>query len=118
MKVAIPNTKGVVEGPGEAERVSIFEISGSSVSLVEEYENPALRANAARGIHMIRSAMERGATHLIVAEMGRPGFEFIRRTGLKVYLAPQTRIEEALNALVGGKLQEIQSPTHEAHGHH
>ncbi len=66
MRIAVPVTDEYVDGPGEGLRVRIYEL-GNEVKLIEEYDNPALQATAARGIHMLRSALERGVTGFLVA---------------------------------------------------
>ncbi|MUN29929.1 NifB/NifX family molybdenum-iron cluster-binding protein [Sulfuracidifex metallicus] len=112
VKVAIPVTDGKVSGPGEAETVKIFEVAGEP-KLLEEYPNPALKAMAARGAHMLKSALDRGVQVFIVAEMGPPGVRLIQGKA-KAYIANEgTPVEEALKLLNEGKLQEIVKPTHD-----
>jgi len=61
MKVAVPVTNGYVDGPGEGETVRIYEVNGNSVKLVEEYPNPALTKETARGLWMFEERLgERG----------------------------------------------------------
>ncbi|MEM0072175.1 MAG: NifB/NifX family molybdenum-iron cluster-binding protein [Metallosphaera sp.] len=117
-KVAVPVTNGYVDGPGEGEKVRIYEVSGNGPALVEEYDNPALKATFARGIHMLKSALEKGATAFIVAEIGPPGVRFLEGKA-KILLAPGERVEDALEKFMKGALLETHQPTHESrHGHH
>ena len=53
MKLAIAVEKGMVSGPGEAEEIRIYDTENSQH--LESYPNPALTANSARGILMLKS---------------------------------------------------------------
>ncbi|AWR96394.1 diguanylate cyclase [Acidianus sulfidivorans JP7] len=114
MKVAIPVTNGIVDGPGEGEEVHIYEISDNKINLVEKYENPALKATAARGAHMLKSVLDRGVNAVIVAEIGPPGVRLLRGK-VKIYLGEGMREEEALEKLIKGELKETDKPTHGEH---
>ena len=116
VKVAVPVTNGVVDGPGEGEKVRIYEVNGGEVKLVEEYRNPALDKEMTRGVWMLRSALERGAEAFIVTEIGPPGFRFLSGKA-KVYVVEPVEVEKALEMLVKGELQEATAPTHEEHHH-
>ncbi|MCG2888011.1 MAG: NifB/NifX family molybdenum-iron cluster-binding protein [Sulfolobales archaeon] len=118
MKVAVPVSNGYVDGPGEGETVRIYEVNGNSVKLVEEYPNPALTKEAARGLWMLRSALERGATAFLVAEIGPPGFRFLKQNNASIYVVEPMLVEEALRLLIEGKLKEAEGPTHGDHHHH
>lgn len=118
MKVAIPVTNGYVDGPGEGLKVQIYELDGGQYKLVEEYDNPALRAMTARGAHMLKSAIDRGVQAFIVAEMGPPGFRLLQNYKIKAYLAEGLEVKEALERMLRNELQEIVKPTHEEHHHH
>ncbi len=119
MKVAVPVTNGYVDGPGEGEKVRIYEVNGKEFKLVEEYDNPALTAMYVRGVHMLKSALEKGATAFILVEIGPPGIRFLQGKA-KVFLAePGTPADEAVKMLTEGKLNETDKPTHgEHHEHH
>ncbi|MBW9141917.1 MAG: NifB/NifX family molybdenum-iron cluster-binding protein [Candidatus Aramenus sp.] len=115
MKVAIPVTNGYVDGPGEGEKVRIYEVNGTEAKLVEEYDNPALNATYARGVHMLKSALEKGATAFILVEIGPPGIRFLQGKA-KVFLAePGTTADEAVKMFLEGKLVETDKPTHGEH---
>ncbi|MCL5793474.1 MAG: hypothetical protein M1138_01385, partial [Candidatus Thermoplasmatota archaeon] len=77
MKVAVVETNLIVEGPGEGQTVQIYE-TDPAPRVVEEYQNPALTATTTRGIWMLKSAMEKGATAIVVAEAGSPAFNFTK----------------------------------------
>ncbi|ACP49611.1 Dinitrogenase iron-molybdenum cofactor biosynthesis protein [Sulfolobus islandicus Y.N.15.51] len=119
MKVAIAVTNGYVSGPSEGLAVQIYEINGNEYKIIEEYENPALNATAARGVHMLKSAIDKGVNAVVVAEMGPPGFRFLKRYNVKAYLGMGLDAKTALEKLIKNELLEITQPTHgERHGEH
>ena len=64
MKLAIAVEKGMVSGPGEAEEIRIYDTENSQQ--LESYPNPALTANSARGILMLKSIVDHGVSSVIV----------------------------------------------------
>lgn len=114
MKIAIPVTNGKVDGPGEGLEVHIYEIKDGKASLIEKYENPALRATAARGVHMLKSALDRGINAVIVSEIGPQGVKLLKGKA-KIYLAEGLDVNEALDKLIRGELMETDRPTHDHH---
>jgi predicted Fe-Mo cluster-binding NifX family protein len=66
MKVAVSVTDGLVEGPGDALEVRFYQVEGSKVKLLESCPNPALMAVTAKGVRMLESALDKGATAFIV----------------------------------------------------
>ena len=114
MKVAVVETDLIVEGPGEGQTVQIYETEPAP-RVVEEYQNPALTATTTRGIWMLKSAMEKGATAIVVAEAGSPAFNFTKGKAV-LYSGAGMHVDTAIKALVDGKLPKMDGPTHE-HGH-
>lgn len=115
MKVAVASTNGFVSGPGEAEEVHIYNVDGYNYNLIEKYDNPAKYATHARGVFMLRSALEKGVDAIIVSEIGGPGFRYVAGK-IKVYIFEGSEAD-ALRKLINGELVEAIAPTHE-HGHH
>ncbi|MHB1708145.1 MAG: NifB/NifX family molybdenum-iron cluster-binding protein [Thermoplasmataceae archaeon] len=105
----------MVSGPGEGLEVRIYD-TGKETKLLDTYENPALKATSARGIWMLRSAMDRGAEAMIVSGAGAHAFTFAKGK-LKIYLGAGLSVAEAISSFMNGKLSELTAPTHE-HGHH
>jgi predicted Fe-Mo cluster-binding NifX family protein len=116
MKIALPETDGIVSGPGEAKIIRIYETE-PSISLLEQYENPALTAPSARGIWMLRSALDRGASIIIVSGIGSHAFDFLEGKG-DLYIAAGMGIEEAVENFKSGKLPKLEHPNHESGHHH
>ncbi len=120
MKVAVTVTDGMVEGPGESKEVEIYSLENGSISLVEKYENPALKAEHTRGIFMIKSAMERKCDSLIFAEAGAPAFNFVKGK-MKIYSGRGMKSSEAVLKFSKNELPEMTGPTetgHHMHEHH
>lgn len=115
MKVAVAVDENRVSGPGEGETVRIYELT-NDYTLLEEYVNPALRASAVRGVHMLRSALERGVEAFVLAEIGEPGMRFIKGRA-KVYLTGDIDVHDALKLLLEGRLAEARGASHPGHGH-
>ena len=118
MKIAISVSGGYVSGPGEGDEVWIVDVHGSSYDIVERFENPAKYATRARGIYMLRSAMERDANAVILSEIGPPGFRWAVQEGISVFIF-NGKVEDAIKAFINGELSKAVGPTHdEHHGHH
>lgn len=115
MRIAVPVTEGIVDGPGEGEEVFIFE-TGSNPELLEKYPNPALTATSARGIWMLRSAMDRDVDTMIVSGIGQHAFTAVKGS-IKFYHADGVAVDDAVKMMVDGKLKELTEPNHN-HSHH
>jgi predicted Fe-Mo cluster-binding NifX family protein len=116
IKVAVSVTDGLVERPGEGLEVRFYQIEGNKVKLLESYSNPALTAVRARGVRMLKSALEKGASAFIVGEMGPPRVRLLQGKA-KFYLAQGVKVEEAIDRLLKRTLTETTSPTR-AQAHH
>ncbi|CAC12169.1 conserved hypothetical protein [Thermoplasma acidophilum] len=116
MKFAVAVSGDRVNGPGESEEVQIYETDGGNVRLIEKYSNPALNATAARGVFMLKSALDHGANALVLSEIGSPGFNFIKNK-MDVYIVPEMPVADALKLILEGKVSPATAPTHD-HGHH
>lgn len=116
MKIAVPATDGLVDGPGEGRKVIIFEVDSEGFQLVEEYDNPALTAQSARGIWMLRSALERGAEGIIVSGAGAHAFDFLQGKA-KMFYAANSNVNNAIYDFMKGNLPELNQATH-GHHHH
>ena len=115
MRVAVPVTNGFVDGPGEGEEVYVYDLSPEP-KLVEKYPNPAITAVSARGIWMLRSALDRNVEKLIVSGVGQHAFTVVDGK-LKFYHADGMKVEDAVATFIEDKLPELTEPNH-VHGHH
>lgn len=109
MKLAIAVEKGMVSGPGEAEEIRIYDTENSQQ--LESYPNPALTANSARGILMLKSIVDRGVTSVIVSGIGAHAFSYT--TGrIKLFKGEGLSVEEALKSFINGNMTELSVATH------
>ena len=115
MKVAIAAKNDVVADPGECEEIHFYDLKDGTPILLKKIENPGKNARAAKGVVMLRSALENGADAIIVNEIGRPGVNYLKGKA-KIFLADGMNIEDAIHALSSGRLKETVEPTHEG-GH-
>lgn len=115
-RVAIPVSGENITGPGEGLEVHIYEIDNGKYKLIEKYENPALKASMTRGIHMLKSALDKKVDAIIVSEIGEPGVRFLKGK-MKIYYSNNLNENDALDYYVNGKLGEIETGTHEAPKH-
>lgn len=116
MRIAISETKGYVDGPGESEEIAIYEVGGGGYRLIERVENPAKYARMARGAAALAEARRRGAQAFIASEIGPRGLQIARNWGMKIYIF-QGSSEEAVKLFAQGLLKEAAAPTHGEHGH-
>lgn len=117
MIVAIPVSRGKVGGPGESEEVLIVD-SEKNFAVVEQYPNPAITAQSARGIRMIESALERNATALIVGHIGMHAYGFAREKML-LYSAEDMGVSEAISLFRNKELPEFaEENARESHHSH
>ena len=96
VKVGIPVNGSNISGPGEGAEVHIFEIENTKYKLIDRYENPALKATSARGIHMLKSVLGKNVDAIIVAEIGEPGVRFLKNK-IKIYYNNNLNEDEAMN---------------------
>lgn len=104
----------MVGGPGKSSEISIYEID-SEVRFIETYPNPAITAPNSPGIWMLNSALDHGADCIIVSGAGGHVFDAARGK-IRLYVAIDLPVEEAVKMFREGKLLELSEPSH--HGHH
>ncbi|KAA8923007.1 NifB/NifX family molybdenum-iron cluster-binding protein [Thermoplasma sp.] len=115
MKFAVAVSDGKVNGPGESEEIHIYESDGGNIKLVEKYSNPAMDATTARGVFMLKSALEHGANAVVLSEIGSPGFNYLKGR-MDVFIVPEIPVTDALKLILDGKIGPATAPTHD-HGH-
>lgn len=116
MKFAIAVTGDKVSGPGEAEEILIYEL-GKSATLVESYDNPALKAISGRGISMIKSVIDRGVEKLVIGGIGDHALEYAKG---KIELLSGKGLSKDLviSAIMKNTLSGISKATHTGGHHH
>lgn len=114
MKIAVSTGKGGLDDMvfpifGRCQTFTIVEadngIKGSSV-----IPNPAMSAGGGAGIMAAQAIMERGANAVITGNCGPNAYGVFAQAGIKVYLG-SGKVEDAVKALLEGKLQEMGGPS-------
>ena len=116
MRIAIPVTDGMVEGPGEAREVVIYESDPSPI-IVDRFANPAISAISSPGIWMLRSAVDRHSKATIVSEIGPHAFDYASGR-IDLYNGRGLSAEDAVRKFISGSLTKITGSTHHQHLHH
>lgn len=116
MKFAIAVTGDRVSGPGEAEEILVYEL-GKSATLIESYDNPALKAISARGISMIKSVVDKGVEKLIISGIGDHALQYAKG---KVELLSGKGLSKDLviSGIMKNSLPGIGKATHSGGHHH
>jgi len=114
MKIAVSTEKGGLEDMvfpvfGRCQTFTIVEaekkIKGASV-----IPNPAMSAAGGAGIMAAQSIIDQGVNAVITGNCGPNAYGIFARAGIKVYLG-SGKVEDAVKALLDGKLQEMDGPS-------
>ncbi len=115
MILAVPVKGNMTSGPGEAEEIAIVDTAEGKVT--ERYSNPALTATSARGIVMVRSAIDRKAEGLVVGGIGEHALSYaISR--MKVYNGSGLTLDDLAKPSSEKSLTELLQATHTGSHHH
>ena len=114
MIVAITATQNQISGPGEAEQIIIVDTNTGTE--VERYTNPALTATSARGIVMLRSAIDRNAEALVVSGIGQHAMDYARGR-IRILNGSGYNFTEAVEKIKLGQLHELHEANHMGHHH-
>ncbi|MGC8506128.1 MAG: NifB/NifX family molybdenum-iron cluster-binding protein [Thermoplasmata archaeon] len=106
----------IIDDLGDSKEVVLIEVSGNEYRIVERYENPAMNATLTKGIHTINSAIEKHASAIITAGIGKPGFRYAKGR-IKIYASGARRMDTVMNEFINGILQETHEATHEGGPH-
>ncbi len=115
MIVAVPVKGNMTSGPGEAEEIAIVDTNLGRVT--ERYPNPALTAASARGIAMVRSAIDRKAEALVVGGIGEHALSYAMKH-LKVFNGSGVALDEISGEPGIDNLPQLLQATHGGHHHH
>lgn len=115
-RIAIPVNGVNITGPGEGLEVHIYEIDKEKYKLFDKYENPALKASTTRGIHMLKSVLDKKVDAIIVSEIGAPGVRFLKDK-IKIYYSNNLNETDAINSYINNKLEELTVATHDVSHH-
>ena len=114
MKIAVSTGKGGLDDMvfpvfGRCQSFTIVEadkeIKGSSV-----IPNPAMSAVGGAGIMAAQAIIDKGINAVITGNCGPNAYRIFAQAGIRVYLG-SGKVEDAVKALLEGKLQEMGAPT-------
>ena len=114
MKIAVSTGKGGLDDMvfsifGRCQTFTIVEadkeIKGSSI-----IPNPAVSAAGGAGIMAAQAIIDQGVNAVITGNCGPNAYRIFSQAGIKVYLG-SGKVEDAVKALLEGKLQEMGAPT-------
>lgn len=114
MKIAVSTEKGGLDDMvfpvfGRCQTFTIVEadkeIKGSSV-----ISNPAMSAAGGAGIMAAQAIIDKGVNAVITGNCGPNAYRIFLQAGIKLYLG-SGKVEDAVKALLEGKLQEMGAPT-------
>ncbi len=115
MIIAVPVRGNITSGPGEAEEIAIIDTREGKV--IERYENPALTATSARGVVMVRSALERNSEGLVVGGIGEHALTYAA-SRMKVYDGSGLTLDDLTKPSIEKSLKELLQATHTGSHHH
>ena len=115
MILAVPVKGNITSGPGEAEEIAIVDTAVGKVS--DRYPNPALTATSARGIAMVRSALDRRAEGLVVGGIGEHALTYAMGR-MKVYNGSGLTLDDLTKPSSENNLTELLQATHTGSHHH
>lgn len=113
MKIAVSTGKGGLDDMvspifGRCQTFTIVEadkaIKGSSV-----VPNPAAAAGGGAGIMAAQAVMDKGVDAVITGNCGPNAYGVFSQAGIRVYIG-SGKVEDAVKALLEGKLQGIDAP--------
>jgi predicted Fe-Mo cluster-binding NifX family protein len=84
----------------------LFEEEKGEIKLIEVFENINSRKAGGAGISAAQAVAERDAKAVLSGNIGPRAREVFRQFGIKMYKA-SGKIEEALDLMANGKLEEI-----------
>lgn len=118
MKVAVTAHGGTVSDRvdprfGRAAQFLLVETESGEVTVHDNRQN--LNTAQGAGIQSAEAVARLGAGAVITGNVGPKAFRVLSAAGIKVFLAPEVTVQEALDRLVRGELVEAQGANVEGH---
>ncbi|MDO9542538.1 MAG: NifB/NifX family molybdenum-iron cluster-binding protein [Kiritimatiellia bacterium] len=97
-------------------RAKFFILVDTDTNEATAHDN-SQNMNAAQGagIQAAESVARLGAEAVVTGNVGPKAFRVLNTAGIKVYLCPQTIVEEAVRRFKAGELKEVSSANVEGH---
>jgi len=97
-------------------RAKFFILVDSDTNETTAHDN-SQNMNAAQGagIQAAETVARLGAEAVVTGNVGPKAFRVLNTAGIKVYLCPQTTVDEAVRKFKAGELKEVSSANVEGH---
>ena len=119
MKIGISSTGQDLESDidmrfGRCPYFLIIEVDNKEIKSVKAIDNTAASQAGGAGTAAAQIIAEQGAEAVISVNFGPRAFDVFNQLDIKVYAA-QGKIKDAVQDFIGGKLEEISTPTGSMH---
>jgi len=93
----------------------IAEIDGKEVKETKFIQNPGVNTGMGAGIAAAQAVAGQGVQAVITGNVGPNAFMILQQSGIKIYKAGNISVEQALQQLAKGKLEEVSGSTAPGH---
>ncbi len=109
MKIMITARGDSLDSPVDERfgRAEVFLIYDSDAKQVEAVKNPFLNNQGGVGISAAKFAVEKGVDALVSGSFGPNALEILRASSIKLYKAQNGNVQENVDKLLSGKLEEF-----------
>ncbi|MEJ5299631.1 MAG: NifB/NifX family molybdenum-iron cluster-binding protein [Thermodesulforhabdaceae bacterium] len=118
MKIAITTTGKDLNSPlcERFGRTPFFMVYDTESDSFEVFDNSVnLNAPQGAGLQTAQNIARQGVSCVITGHCGPKAFFVLQKAGIKVFLAQNVTVKDAIAALKDGKLQEAKAPDVEGH---
>lgn len=98
---------------GRARFFILVDTETNEVTVHDNSQN--LNAAQGAGIQAAQGVVQLGAEAVVTGNVGPKAFRVLNTAGIKVYLCPQTTVDEAIRKFKAGELKEVSSANVEGH---
>lgn len=113
MKIAVSATTPDVEAPLDPRfgRAANFVFIDSETGEWEAYPNAAVGASGGAGVQAAQFLTNHGAQAVVSGNFGPNAFATLKAAGIKMFVARQGTVQELVEKLKAGQLQEVSAAT-------
>ena len=118
MKIAFSTSGETLDAPldsrfGRAPRFLIHDVDSGVSELVENQQN--LNAPQGAGIQSAQTVARCGVESVVTGHCGPKAFRVLKAAGIRVYTSDAATVNQALEQLLAGELEEAQEADVEGH---
>ncbi len=96
---------------GRAKYFAICSLSNNHLDSVKIYSNPFFGKKVRAGLAVAKFVLSKKVDVVITKEIGEISFNTLKSNLVEVYLTESNYVKEAINSLIEGELNKIESPT-------